>query len=175
MESLYLFFILIIIVMALLIMLNTYNVYRITKLDFAKQNLLDMQEFNDVHPMIKELYKEAIVNGVFYIQNLIVKDIIEMNDIDKWYNANKEDLLKLIKVIKQKGENKYESSEATLPPNILSKLNSLDIPELIDTIKDANDFQSVIENEDINNTTDFINDVINKKDEVKNKYSLSLS
>ena len=175
MESLYLFFILIIIVMALLIMLNTYNVYRITKLDFAKQNLLDMQEFSDLHPMIKELYKEAIVNGVFYIQNMIVNDIIKMNDIDKWYNANKQDIIKLIKIVKQKGQNKYDSTESNIPASSLSKLTSLNIPDLITTIKNTSTFDEVVDNEDIVKTKEFVNEIFDKQDELKNKYSISLS
>ena len=161
MESIYIFFILIIVVMSALVMLNTYNVYRLTNVEYKKQNLLDMQEFTDLHPMIKELYKESIVNGMFYLQNMIVNDVIQMNDIDKWYNANRSDLLELIKVVKEKGTKYYNengSNNLRLEPSTIAKLTSLDIPALTKQLKEMDNesepmiqLNNIIETKDISN------------------------
>lgn len=135
------FFILIVIVLSLLVVMNTYNMYRLTNLEFAKQSLMDMQEFSNIHPMIKELYKEAVVNGLFFLQNMIVTDIIKMNDIDKWYNANRKDILELIKVIKEKSSESYKKNKhlLKLQSSELAKLNSYNIKELTNYIKNLDE------------------------------------
>lgn len=135
------FFILIVIVLSLLVVMNTYNMYRLTNLEFAKQSLMDMQEFSNIHPMIKELYKEAVVNGFFFLQNMIVTDIIKMNDIDKWYNANRKDILELIKVIKDKSSESYKKNKhlLKLQSSELAKLNSYNIKELTNYIKNLDE------------------------------------
>lgn len=136
-QELHYLFLFMFFVLSLLVFTNTYNIYRLTKKETQEKNLMDMQEFKDIHPLIKELYKEAVVNGVFYIQNMIVNDIIKMNDIDKWYNSNREDLLELIQVIKDKVNVQYlkDNKYLTISSSDLSKLHALDIKGLIKELK----------------------------------------
>jgi hypothetical protein len=135
--ELYYLFLFMFFVLTMLVFTNTYNIYRLTKIEHKENNLMDMQEFKDIHPLIKELYKEAVVNGVFYIQNMIVNDIIKMNDIDKWYNSNREDLLELIQVIKDKVNVQYlkDNKYLKISSSDLSKLHALDIKGLIKELK----------------------------------------
>jgi hypothetical protein len=136
-QELHYLFLFMFFVLSLLVFTNTYNIYRLTKKETQEKNLMDMQEFKDIHPLIKELYKEAVVNGVFYIQNMIVNDIIKMNNIDKWYNSNREDLLELIQVIKDKVNVQYlkDNKYLTISSSDLSKLHALDIKGLIKELK----------------------------------------
>jgi hypothetical protein len=99
--------------------------------------LMEMREFKDMHPLIKELYKEAVVNGVFYMQNMIVNDIIKMNNIDKWYNSNRDDLLELIKLVKEIGKKEYSKNKDNLKmsPANRSMLYALDIKALNKELK----------------------------------------
>jgi hypothetical protein len=94
---------------------------------------MDMAEFDNLHPMLKELYHEAVVNNVLFIQNIMINDIIKTNNIDKWYNANKKDILNLINLMKEyrKEEVKNNKSSFVLEPDQLSKLYSYDIKELV--------------------------------------------
>jgi len=145
----YLFMILILTVLSMLVIANTFHIYKLTQQNITKKNLMDMQEFNDIHPMIKELYQEAIVNGVFYIQNMIINDVIKMNNIDKWYNSNKDDILNLIKLVKKIGMKQYDKNKKMLkiPPSELSKLVALDLKTLIqeiEKIESLDDIQNVI-------------------------------
>jgi len=145
----YLFMILILTVLSMLVIANTFHIYKLTQQNITNKNLMDMQEFNDIHPMIKELYQEAIVNGVFYIQNMIINDVIKMNNIDKWYNSNKDDILNLIKLVKKIGMKQYDKNKKMLkiPPSELSKLVALDLKTLIqeiEKIESLHDIQNVI-------------------------------
>jgi len=145
----YLFMILILTVLSMLVIANTFHIYKLTQQNITKKNLMDMQELNDIHPMIKELYQEAIVNGVFYIQNMIINDVIKMNNIDKWYNSNKDDILNLIKLVKKIGMKQYDKNKKMLkiPPSELSKLVALDLKTLIqeiEKIESLDDIQNVI-------------------------------
>jgi hypothetical protein len=128
-------------IMTLLVFTNTYNIYRLTKVNEERNNLMEMQEFSDIHPMIKELYKETIVNGVLFMQNMLINDVIKMNKIDKWYNANREDLLALITVIKEIGKKQYDSKKKTfkLPAASMKKLFDLDIKKITKVLKEFND------------------------------------
>ena len=145
MEEQYIFIILIITVLSMLVIANTYHIYKLTKISINKNSLMDMQEFNNMHPMIKELYKEAVVNGVFYIQNMIVNDIIKMNDIDKWYNSNKEDIFELIKLVKKIGIKQYDKNKKMLkiPPSELSRLVAMDIKTLIKEVEKIESLEGV--------------------------------
>lgn len=173
-EELYILFILIITVLSILVIANTYHIYKLTKISITKNNLMDMQEFHNIHPMIKELYKEAVVNGVFYIQNMIVNDIIKMNDIDKWYNSNKEDIFELIKLVKKIGIKNYKdnkNTESKISSSELSKLVSIDIRSLIEKMKDIESITVLNENDDIVKSADFYDKLKEKNETIKNKYT----
>jgi hypothetical protein len=103
------------------------------------RSLIDLKEFDTIHPMIKELYHEAIVNGVFFLHNIIVNDVIKMNDIDKWYNTNKTDLFELIESVRELGKISIEQRNKKLDSSYLSNLFNLDIPELTTKIKALSD------------------------------------
>ncbi len=174
MEEQYIFFILIITVLSMLVIANTYHIYKLTKISITKNSLMDMQEFHNIHPMIKELYQEAVANGVFYIQNMIVNDIIKMNDIDKWYNSNKEDIFELIKLVKKIGIQNYKdnkSTESKISPSELSKLVSIDIKSLIEKMKDIESITVLNEDEDIVKSAEFYDKLIEKNETVQNKYT----
>lgn len=174
-TELYYFFLFMFVVLTLLVFTNTYNIYRLTKIGHKEMTLMEMREFKDMHPLIKELYKEAVVNGVFYMQNMIVNDIIKMNDIDKWYNSNREDLLELIKLVKEIGKKNYEKNKKTdthIPTNELSKIVSLNIPELISNIKDIESVGVLGRNESIQSAKNIYNKIKSKSDSVKNKYAI---
>lgn len=128
-------------IMMLLVFTNTYNIYRLTKVNEDRNNLMEMQEFSNIHPMIKELYKETVVNGVLFIQNMLINDVIKMNKIDKWYNANREDILELISVIKEIGKKQYDSKKNSfkLPAASIKKLFDLDIKKITEVLRDFND------------------------------------
>lgn len=174
MEEQYIFIILIITVLSMLVIANTYHIYKLTKISITRNSLMDMQEFHNMHPMIKELYQEAVANGVFYIQNMIVNDIIKMNDIDKWYNSNKEDIFELIKLVKKVGIKNYKdnkSTESKISPSELSKLVSIDIKSLIEKVKDIESITVLNEDEDIEKSTDFYDKLVEKNETIKNKYT----
>tara|TARA_Y100000389_G_scaffold200343_1_gene240569 strand:+ start:1562 stop:2095 length:534 start_codon:yes stop_codon:yes gene_type:complete len=174
-TELYYLFLFMFVVLTLLVFTNTYNIYRLTKIGHKEMTLMEMREFKDMHPLIKELYKEAVVNGVFYMQNMIVNDIIKMNDIDKWYNSNREDLLELIKLVKEIGKKNYEKNKKThthIPTNELSKLVSLNIPELISNIKDIESVGVLGRNESIQSAKNIYNKIKSKSYSVKNKYAI---
>jgi hypothetical protein len=139
MEELTYVFIIIIIVLSLLVISNTYNIYTLSKKEFQMRSLIDLKEFDTIHPMIKELYHEAIVNGVFFLHNIIVNDVIKMNDIDKWYNTNKTDLFELIESVRELGKISIEQRNKKLDSSYLSNLFNLDIPELTTKIKALSD------------------------------------
>jgi hypothetical protein len=139
MEELTYVFIIIIIVLSLLVISNTYNIYTLSKKEFQMRSLIDLKEFDTIHPMIKELYHEAIVNGVFFLHNIIVNDVIKMNDIDKWYNSNKTDLFELIESVRELGKISIEQRNKKLDSSYLSNLFNLDIPELTTKIKALSD------------------------------------
>jgi hypothetical protein len=61
---------------------------------------MDLVEFDDVHPMLKELYQEAIIKGIIPFYSNMLNELIKTNDIDKWYNANKKDIMELIKTLR---------------------------------------------------------------------------
>jgi hypothetical protein len=148
MEELTYVFIIIIIVLSLLVISNTYNIYTLSKKEFQMRSLIDLKEFDTIHPMIKELYHEAIVNGVFFLHNIIVNDVIKMNDIDKWYNTNKTDLFELIESVRELGKISIEQRNNKLDSSYLSNLFNLDIPELTTKIKalsDSPDLEEVME------------------------------
>jgi len=148
MEELTYVFIIIIIVLSLLVISNTYNIYTLSKKEFQMRSLIDLKEFDTIHPMIKELYHEAIVNGVFFLHNIIVNDVIKMNDIDKWYNSNKTDLFELIESVRELGKISIEQRNKKLDSSYLSNLFNLDIPELTTKIKalsDSPDLEEVME------------------------------
>jgi hypothetical protein len=148
MEELTYVFIIIIIVLSLLVISNTYNIYTLSKKEFQMRSLIDLKEFDTIHPMIKELYHEAIVNGVFFLHNIIVNDVIKMNDIDKWYNTNKTDLFELIESVRELGKISIEQRNKKLDSSYLSNLFNLDIPELTTKIKalsDSPDLEEVME------------------------------
>ena len=174
MEEQYIFIILIITVLSMLVIANTYHIYKLTKISINKNSLMDMQEFHNMHPMIKELYQEAVANGVFYIQNMIVNDIIKMNDIDKWYDSNKEDIFKLIKLVKKIGIKNYKdnkSTESKISPDELSKLVSIDIKSLIEKVKDIESISLLNEDEDIEKSAEFYDKLMEKNETVQNKYT----
>jgi hypothetical protein len=127
------------VILSLLVIANTYNIYRLSNIDYKKRSLMDMSEFDDLHPMLKELYQEAVVNGVFVIQNIMLNDIVKMNNIDKWYNANKKDVFELIEVIKEYGKAEIVNNKnaMTIDPHILSKFYSFDIKKLVVNMKIA--------------------------------------
>lgn len=173
--ELYYLFLFMFFVLTMLVLTNTYNIYRLTKIENKENNLMDMQEFKDIHPLIKELYKEAVVNGVFYIQNMIVNDIIKMNDIDKWYNSNREDLMELIKLVKNIGKKNYQNNkedDVKIESDKLSKLVSLNIPELIDNIKNSDKISTVNQHSDIQTSKAFYDEIVEQKDLIKNKYTI---
>ena len=174
MEEEYIFMLLIITVLSMLVISNTYHIYKLTKISITKNSLMDMQEFNNMHPMLKELYKEAVANGVFYIKNMIINDIIKMNDIDKWYNSNKDDIIKLIKLIKKIGIKNYKDNKNTdskISPSELSKLVSIDIKSLIERIKEIESIDLLNEDEDIDKTKKFYDNLIEQNETIQNKYT----
>ena len=141
-TELYYLFLFMFVVLTLLVFTNTYNIYRLTKVEHKEYTLMEMQEFKDMHPLIKELYKETVMNGVFYMQNMIINDIIKMNDIDKWYNSNREDLLELIKLVKQIGEKEYTEKvkdNLKITPTEMSRLYAMDIKALNKELKKQSD------------------------------------
>lgn len=173
--ELYYLFLFMFFVLTMLVLTNTYNIYRLTKIEHKENNLMDMQEFKDIHPLIKELYTEAVVNGVFYIQNMIVNDIIKMNDIDKWYNSNREDLMELIKLVKNIGKKNYQNNkedDVKIDSDKLSKLVSLNIPELINNIKNSDKINTVNQHNDIQTSKAFYDEIVEQKDLIKNKYTI---
>ena len=131
-----------------------------------------MQEFADLHPMIKELYKEAVVNGVHYIQNMIITDIIKMNDIDKWYNSNKADIKELIRLVKEIDMKRHKDKNLKISSSEMSKLITMDIKSIITYMKEKNKYDE----DDINDVVDVIDNtktLIMDKLDVKSPFKSS--
>ena len=101
---------------------------------------------------------------------MIVNDIIKMNDIDKWYDSNKEDIFKLIKLVKKIGIKNYKdnkSTESKISPDELSKLVSIDIKSLIEKVKDIESISLLNEDEDIEKSAEFYDKLMEKNEPFK--------
>lgn len=172
MDETYLLLFAIVGVLSLLVITNTYHIYKLTKIETTTYNLMDMQEFADLHPMIKELYKEAVVNGVHYIQNMIITDIIKMNDIDKWYNSNKADIKELIRLVKEIDMKRHKDKNLKISSSEMSKLITMDIKSIITYMKE----KSKYDEDDINDVVDVIDNtktLIMDKLDVKSPFKSS--
>jgi hypothetical protein len=88
------------VVLTVLVVLNSYNVYRLNKKnDYL--TIVDLKEFEKLHPIIKELYVNAIVEGAFPYAFEQLNKFIKINNIDKWYYENENEINKLIETYKK--------------------------------------------------------------------------
>ena len=123
-------------VLALLVTSNTYNLYRLSTRDFATFNLMDMQEMSSLHPIIKEIYREAVVKGFRPLQNKIINDFLYVNNADEWYKTNKTDLIELLDTLKSISYKEYNLKEKT----------SIENADITNAVQTLNSFLQPINN-----------------------------
>lgn len=129
--------------LSLLVFLNTYNIFKLSRSHLKQPSIIDLQEFNDLHPMIKELYTQAVLKGFVPLQMKIINDIIYENNIDRWYDMNRTDLLDLLNTIKSISNDAYDKhKDETIPkldPFTKKRLYKLDFKEFNKILKENNE------------------------------------
>lgn len=129
---------LILIVMLFMILLNSYNVYKINTKQLTTINLSDLEEMKDLHPLIKELYTITVVNGFFPLTHKLINDFIIFNNIDKWIEYNREDLLELIYLLKLSAEKeaiKLDKANMKLDKTLKKKMYDINLKQIITDLK----------------------------------------
>ena len=121
--------------LSLLVFLNTYNIFKLSRSHLKQPSLIDLQEFNNLHPIIKELYTESVLKGIIPLQMKIINDIIYENNLDRWYNTNRKDLLDLLNTVRsisKEAYDKYKNKKGVPKMNALTKkkMYALDFKEL---------------------------------------------
>lgn len=126
----------ILIVMLIMILVNSYNVYRVNSR--SKYNLTDLEEMRSLHPLVKELYELVIVNGLFPLKHKIINDFIITNNIDKWIEKNKEDIVELIDVLKQLGDKEAKNvfKDFKIDSAMKKKMYDLDLKQIVSDLKE---------------------------------------
>jgi hypothetical protein len=126
----------ILIVMLFMILLNSYNVYKLNTKHLTTINLSDLEEMKDLHPLIKELYKLTIVNGFFPLANKLINDFIIVNKIDKWIEYNRADLLELIDLLTLSAEKEaIKHANLKLDSTIKKNMYDIDLKQIITDLK----------------------------------------
>ncbi len=88
--------VLIISIMALV--LAVFNLQRIRKVkttEVRSISLMDLSEFDNLSPKVKEFYKVFILESWMKLVNEAINSEYEISGIDEYYKANKDKLLKL--------------------------------------------------------------------------------
>ena len=91
---------------------------------------MDLTEFDNVHPMLKEIYQEIVLKGYLPLFVELVNEFLTTNDIDKWYKVHKiyiKDIIKYSKLISKKYINTKNFAKMDLNYKVL--LQSLKIKE----------------------------------------------
>lgn len=135
-------FMFIFVVLSLLVISNTYNIYRLTNIDFAKRSLMDLQEFDGLHPMLKEMYNEQILKGILKMNSTTSNDYVKSNNLDKWYNANKSELMELSKLFWQANRLQMKNNDSyteniKIETSDLAKMTAIDLKDMIEKTKAA--------------------------------------
>lgn len=126
----------IMVVVLIMILFNSYNVYRLSLKTEKQMNITNLEEMKDLHPLIKELYKYVFINGLFPLKHKIINDFIITNKIDKWIEQNKSDIIELIAVLKEFSEKKLKENINLEMDTIMKKrMYDLDIKQITSDIK----------------------------------------
>mgnify|MGYP001226653334 FL=1 len=82
-----------------LVLINSYSIFKLSK-EIKKTSLIELDEFNDIHPMMKDLYFEVILHGILPYKHKQVADFLKKHNFDQWYDKNRTHLLKIIATYK---------------------------------------------------------------------------
>ena len=123
-------------VMLIMILVNSYNVYRVNSR--SKYNFTDLEEMRSLHPLVKELYELVIVNGFFPLKHKIINDFIITNNIDKWIEKNKEDIVELIDVLKQLADKEAKNvfKDFKMDSAMKKQMYDLDLKQIVSDLKE---------------------------------------
>ena len=109
----------VLIISLLALVLAVYNLQRMRQVKTNKVrsiSLMDLSEFDNLSPKVKEFYKIFILESWMKLVNEAVNSEYDVNGIDKYYKANKDKLLKLnslyVDIMKEglKGNNVFDET-----------------------------------------------------------------
>ena len=88
----------VIIISIMALVLAVFNLQRIRKVkttEVRSISLMDLSEFDNLSPKVKEFYKVFILESWMKLVNEAINSEYEISGIDEYYKANKDKLLKL--------------------------------------------------------------------------------
>lgn len=113
-----------------LVILNTWYIYNL-KGRKGSLTVIDLKEFNDLDPRIKELYTKIVVDYTFPEMFKYIDKYLKINGIDVWYDSNKKDIEDLIETLKEIGDKQFpDDSDFELPKETLTRIFNSDIKQI---------------------------------------------
>lgn len=87
-----------------LVLINSYSIFKLSK-EIKKTSIIELDEFKDIHPVMKDLYFEVILHGILPYKHKQISDFLKTHNFDQWYDKNRTNLLNIIATYKYLLEN----------------------------------------------------------------------
>ena len=63
-----------------LVLMNSYSIFKLSK-EIKKTSLIELDEFKDIHPLMKDLYFEIILNGILPIKHKQIAAFLKKHNL----------------------------------------------------------------------------------------------
>ena len=131
--------IVIVIILLLTLILSVTNFFRmrnIKKEQHRSLSLMDLAEFDNLSPKIKEIYKLYVLDAWMKFFNDSLNKSFKINGLDTYYDENKDKLIELNKIYLELAELSVEKNNNLLNDSFKLFVYNADLDKLIKEAKD---------------------------------------
>tara|TARA_B110000037_G_C17128032_1_gene509368 strand:+ start:11641 stop:12069 length:429 start_codon:yes stop_codon:yes gene_type:complete len=130
--------IIIIIILLLTLILSITNFFRVRNVKIEQQkniSLMDLAEFDNLSPKIKEIYKLYILDSWMKFFNDSLNNSFKINGLDAYYANNKDKLIELNNLYLELAELSMEKNNNLLDDSFKVFVYNADLDKLIEEAK----------------------------------------
>lgn len=131
--------IVIVIILLLTLILSVTNFFRMRNIKKEQQkslSLMDLAEFDNLSPKIKEIYKLYVLDAWVKFFNESLNKSFKINGLDTYYDDNKDKLIELNKIYLELAELSMEKNNNLLNDSFKVFVYNADLDKLIKEAKD---------------------------------------
>lgn len=130
--------IVIIIIIVLTLILSIINFFRVKNVKIEQQkslSLMDLAEFDNLSPKIKELYKLYLLDSWIKFFNESLNKSVQINGLDVYYDNNKDKLIELNNLYLELAELSMDKNNNVLDDSFKVFVYNADLDKLIEEAK----------------------------------------